>query len=196
MLSNVVGELPEALRSLVVERAEGNPLFVEELLEALIDQGVLDRTSSGWTVRDVPQGALPDSLNALLAARIDLLETVEKDALQAAAVIGRTFWEGAVRELANGEEPDFGVLEERDFVRRRPGSTLPDEREYVIKHALTRDVAYGAIPKPSGHGYMLRSQNGSSGRPQGGRARSDSRASLRRVRSIRGHRPGLAARRR
>ena len=147
MLSNVVGELPDALRSRVVERAEGNPLFVEELLEALIDQGVLDRTSSGWTVRDVPQGALPDSLNALLAARIDLLETVEKDALQAAAVIGRTFWEGAIRELANGEEPDFGVLEERDFVTRRPGSTLPDEREYVIKHALTRDVAYGAIPK-------------------------------------------------
>ena len=83
----------------------------------------------------------------MLAARIDLLPAAEKSALQAASVIGRVFWSGPVYELVEGMQPDFGLLEERDFVRRRSGSSLPGEREYVIKHALTREVAYASQPK-------------------------------------------------
>jgi tetratricopeptide (TPR) repeat protein len=82
----------------------------------------------------------------VLAARIDLLPTEEKAALQAAAVIGRTFWAGPVRDLVGGE-PDFGLLEEREFVRRRAGSSLAGEEEYAIKHALTREVAYESLLK-------------------------------------------------
>ena len=90
---------------------------------------------------------VPDSVQAVLAARIDLLPADEKAALQAAAVIGRIFWTGPVYELVGGGRPDFGLLEDRDFVRRRVGSSIAGEREYAIKHALTREVAYASLPK-------------------------------------------------
>ncbi len=142
------GEVPNPIRDLIVGRAEGNPFFVEELVGTLIDRGVLARDNGAWSFGELPPGfSVPDSVQAVLAARIDLLPPAEKAALQAAAVIGRTFWTGPVYELVAGESPDIGVLEERDFVRRRPGSSLAGEREYVIKHALTREVAYATLPK-------------------------------------------------
>src|SRR5439155_22765975 len=75
------------------------------------------------------------------------LEPAEKAALHAASVIGRTFWSGPVYELAGGAAPDLRILEERDFVRQRIGSSIEGEREYVIKHAVTREVAYASIPR-------------------------------------------------
>jgi class 3 adenylate cyclase/tetratricopeptide (TPR) repeat protein len=143
----MAAELPEALCRVVVERAEGNPFFVEELLATLIDRGLLRPDDGAWTIEELPGDfEVPDSVQAVLAARIDLLEPAEKEALQAAAVIGRVFWPGPVYELVDGV-PDLRVLEERDFVRRRSGSSLPGEREYAIKHALTREVAYESLPK-------------------------------------------------
>ncbi len=143
----LAAELPRRLRDVVVERAEGNPFFVEELVGALIDSGVLVR-EVGWHVRDLPDDfAVPDSVQAILAARIDLLPPAEKAALQAAAVLGRIFWRGPVSELLDGAEPDFALLEDRDFVRRRSGSTLAGDVEYAFKHALTREVAYAGLPK-------------------------------------------------
>ena len=62
-------------------------------------------------------------------------------------MIGRTFWSGPVRELLEGVEPDFDLLEEREFVRHRERSSIAGEREFAITHALTRDVAYGSLPK-------------------------------------------------
>jgi class 3 adenylate cyclase/tetratricopeptide (TPR) repeat protein len=141
------GGLPRDLGELVVERAEGNPFFVEELLGMLIDRGMLRRDNGGWTLDDLPPDfAVPDSVHAVLAARIDLLEPPEKAALQAAAVIGRVFWAGPIYELVQAE-PDLRVLEERDLIRRRGGSSMAGEREYAIKHALTREVAYASLPK-------------------------------------------------
>ena len=149
----LLGELlgadpPDAIRDLVVERAEGNPFFVEELIGTLIDRGVVTRHDGGWSFGELPPGfAVPDTVQAVLAARIDLLPAAEKSALQAASVIGRTFWTGPLYELLAGGSPDIDLLEERDFVRRRPASTLVGEREYTIKHALTREVAYASLPK-------------------------------------------------
>jgi class 3 adenylate cyclase len=141
-------ELPEPLREMVIERAEGNPFFVEELVASLIDQGILERANGGWVSRELqPELTIPDSVQAVLAARIDLLAPAEKAALEAAAVIGRVFWEGPVCELLEGMTPDFGILEDRDFIRRRSGSTLAGEREFSFKHALTREVAYSILPK-------------------------------------------------
>ncbi len=148
LLDKLLGvELPPSVRDIVVERAEGNPFFVEELLSTLIDRGVLVRRHGAWSCAELPPGfEVPDTVQAVLAARIDLLPPAEKAALQAAAVIGRVFWTGPVYELVGGM-PDFELLTERDFVRRRAGSSLPDEREYAIKHALTREVAYSGLPK-------------------------------------------------
>jgi class 3 adenylate cyclase len=143
----LAGGLPAELSELVVERAEGNPFFVEELLGVLIDRRLLSRQNGSWALRELPSDfTVPDSVHAVLAARIDLLDAAEKSALQAAAVIGRVFWTAPVYELVEAK-PDFRLLEERDFVRRRAGSSMAGEREYVIKHALTREVAYESLPR-------------------------------------------------
>ena len=140
--------LPGSVRDTVVSRAEGNPFFVEELLATLIDRGFLRRSNGRWMLEELPRDFnVPDSVQAVVAARIDLLDAAEKEALQAAAVIGRVFWTGPVYELVEAAAPDFGVLETRDFIHRRPGSSMAGEREYAIKHALTREVAYASLPK-------------------------------------------------
>jgi len=140
--------LPAPIRQVILRHAEGNPFFVEELARTLIDQGVLARRNGEWIATDLPDGlVVPDTVQAVLAARIDLLEPAEKAALQAAAVIGRTFWSGPVYALLEGAEPDLRLLEDRDFVRHVSGSSIIGEREFVIKHALTREVAYESLPR-------------------------------------------------
>ncbi|HJQ73387.1 MAG TPA: adenylate/guanylate cyclase domain-containing protein [Gaiellaceae bacterium] len=140
-------DCPPSLADLVVGRADGNPFFAEELISTLVDRGVIGRSDGGWSFGELPADfSVPDTVQAVLAARIDLLPPEAKAALQAAAVIGRTFWSGAVGELVGGA-PDFHLLEEREFVRRRAGASLAGEDEYAIKHALTREVAYESLLK-------------------------------------------------
>jgi len=144
--SAVAYDIPPAVRD-VLGRADGNPLFVEEILATLIERGALD-VAVGWDTTQVGADAsIPDSVRAVLAARIDLLPAEAKSMLQAAAVIGRVFWPSAIRELVGGASPDFGALERRDFIRRGSGSSLEGEREFVFKHALTREVAYGSLTR-------------------------------------------------
>jgi len=141
------GALPPGLGEVVVERAEGNPFFVEEVLGTLIDLGLLIREGDGWTLADLPPDfSVPDTVQAVVAARVDLLEAADKQGLQAASVIGRIFWASPVYELVEGE-PDLRAIEERDFIRRRSGSSIAGDREYAIKHAVTREVAYAGLPK-------------------------------------------------
>jgi class 3 adenylate cyclase len=148
LLAELLGGKPPPGLASVVARAEGNPFFVEEALASLIDQGLLERSDEGWVLHEQADGyAIPDTVQAVVAARIDLLLPAEKASLQAASVIGRVFWSGPVYELCEGHQPDLRVLEERDFVRRRHGSAVEGEREYAIKHAVTREVAYASIPK-------------------------------------------------
>ncbi len=138
---------PDALLDALAP-VEGNPFFLEEVLGSLIDQGLLDSSNGRWSMRELPVGfLLPDTVQAVVAARIDLLGPAEKEALQAASVIGRTFWSGPVYELCPDVDPDLRELERRDFVRLRLDSSIEGEREYVIKHAVTREVAYASIPK-------------------------------------------------
>ena len=119
----------ERVRTFVVDRSDGNPFFIEELLRMLADQGITHELP-GTLV-------LPDTVQALLAARIDLLPPSAKSALQAAAVIGRTFSADSVRALV-GEEPRLDVLAGRGFVWISEGSA-------TFVHALTRDVAYSSL---------------------------------------------------
>ena len=148
MLDELIpAKLPLSVRQVVIQRAEGNPFFVEELVRTLIDLDVLERQNGDWTARELAgELEIPDTVRAVVAGRIDLLEPAAKATLQAAAVIGRTFWSGPVYDLLEGLEPDLRVLEERDFIRRRPGSSLVGELEFAIKHALTREVAYESLP--------------------------------------------------
>ncbi len=149
MIGTLLGrDCPAPIRELVVERAEGNPFFVEELIATLADRGVLARDNGGWSFGELPPGiSVPDTVEAVLAARIDLLPRTEKAALQTAAVIGRVFWSAPVCKLAPGTDPEFGLLQERDFAHRRASSSLEGQREYLIKHALTRETAYASLLK-------------------------------------------------
>ena len=147
MVDRLLGRAwPPALERIVVERAEGNPFFVEELLSSLMDRAVLVGSHGAWRLDEEAAAAMPDSVRGVIAARLDLLGPTEKAALQAASVAGRTFSSAAVIDLLDGRVPDFGVLEDRQFVRRSaPGPA--GEREYAFKHALTRDVAYASMPR-------------------------------------------------
>ena len=128
-------EVPPAQLALVLERAEGNPLFLEEIARALRDGGGLQ--------------AVPDSLQALIAARIDGLERDEKRLLQSAALAGRVFWQGALERLA----PGLAVAElldcllEREFILAEEHSTISGDRAFRFKHVLIRDVAYAGMTK-------------------------------------------------
>src|SRR5207247_2180408 len=94
---------------------------------------------------------LPDTVQALLAARLDSLEPFERRLVQQAAVVGRTFWEGSLAGVAEAEGGDLdaglNALQEKDIVVPGSGSRLAGEPELAFKHVLIRDVAYGMLPK-------------------------------------------------
>ncbi len=103
-----VEDLPEDLHARIVERAGGNPFFVEEILRHLIDGGHIVRTATGWRAESgVGEVAIPDTVQGVLAARIDLLDGAEKRALQAAAVVGRVFWPAPVARFLGSRPSDL-----------------------------------------------------------------------------------------
>lgn len=142
--------LPEGLRRDILNRAEGNPFFIEEILRRLADEGSIVRSEGVWhAAAEIGDVDIPDTVQAVIAARIDLLAPDEKRALQCAAVVGRVFWTGVLGTLLAA--PPDGVaqvldrLEDRELVIACFGSTLGNEHEYLFKHGLTRDVAYESL---------------------------------------------------
>jgi predicted ATPase len=119
----------------VIRVAEGNPLFIEQLA------ATIDETDSG---------TLPTSVRALVAARLDALPRAERALLIDASVVGKVFWEGALRAVS----PDNGDvtrlledLERRDLVRREQASMIEGEQQFAFTHVLIRDVAYDLLPR-------------------------------------------------
>ena len=144
-----VAELPEELRTEIVAKADGNPFFVEEILQRLIDEGALERDGERWrATRSIGEVKIPDSVQALLAARIDALQPEERHVLQEAAVVGRIFWAAAVEGAVEGDlRSSLAGLERKGLILVRPTTTVAGQTEYLFKHALTRDVAYASLPK-------------------------------------------------
>jgi class 3 adenylate cyclase/tetratricopeptide (TPR) repeat protein len=147
-----VERLPGSVREAMLERAEGNPFFLEEIVRHLIDEGRIVRVGDRWQATDdIGEIVIPDSVQGVLAARIDLLPSDERRVLRSAAVVGRVFWKGPVTRLLNGESDRLdellGGLEDRDLVVSQVASTVAGEREFIFKHVLTRDVAYGTLSR-------------------------------------------------
>ncbi|HTG48396.1 MAG TPA: AAA family ATPase [Actinomycetota bacterium] len=141
-------ELPAELRASITERAEGNPLFLEEIVRRLIDEGVVVRDAGRWMARSgagIP--ALPDTVHAVLAARIDALPTLEKRALQEASVVGRSFWAEPLADMLDRADLTdvLARLEAKGLVRPQPVSSFAGYAEHRFAHALIRDVAYGSL---------------------------------------------------
>jgi len=136
----------------ITEAAEGNPLFVEEMLSMLIDDGSLMREDGRWIpTRDLSAVAVPPTIQALLSARIDRLAPDERAVLERAAVAGKVFWRGAAAALS-APEPPAGVdtrllaLVRKDLIRHDP-STFAGEDAFRFRHLLIRDAAYQGIAK-------------------------------------------------
>ncbi|HEU4355082.1 MAG TPA: adenylate/guanylate cyclase domain-containing protein [Actinomycetota bacterium] len=135
---------PEMERA-ILDRAEGNPLYAEEIVRLLSDRDPAN-------AHDAPLGsALPDSLQSLIAARLDTLPPDRKAILQDAAVIGKVFWLGAVAEIGDRDpsalEPILHDLARKELIRPARSSSMADEIEYSFWHLLVRDVAYAQIPR-------------------------------------------------
>ncbi len=148
-LAGATGERPMSLPQAALDRTEGNPLFVEETIRMLLESGA----GNGSAAR------VPDTLQALIAARIDHLAPGAKTLLQRGAVVGRVFWRGALEHLApdvGGHEALVDDLLHREFLLREPRSSISGETAYRFKHALIREVAYAGMAKLSRAQYHAR----------------------------------------
>ena len=145
-----IRDLPESLSKAILDRAEGNPFFLEELIRSLIDTGVIVIGEEGASVVGDPKSVeIPDTLQAVLAARIDRLQAAHKQTLQNASVIGRAFEEILLRQLAAGKESNdttgaaLKELLRREFILHDDAEN--SSGEYAFKHAITHSVTYNSL---------------------------------------------------
>jgi class 3 adenylate cyclase/tetratricopeptide (TPR) repeat protein len=149
LVSELVGDaLPRSTRGRLVELAAGNPLFVEQVLHMLIDDGRLRHTEEGWVAAgDLESLEVPPSIEATLASRVDHLDQAERECAERAAVVGMEFFRSAVEQMAGSDASEALAGLARKLVIepvRRRGAAGDMMR---FRHILLRDAVYGAIPK-------------------------------------------------
>ena len=151
LLEALIGQsaLPAGVQSMLLERAGGNPLYAEEFVRLLSDRGLLTPHGNLAQVSDLP---VPESVQAVIAARLDTLAPEHKTLLQAAAVFGKVFWSGALVAMEGVSEEEevrrgLAQLERKELIRAARLSAVEDEAEYSFWHVLIRDVAYAQIPR-------------------------------------------------
>jgi len=150
LLSQAV--LPAEVQTTLLERAGGNPLYAEEFVRMLSDRGFLER--HGRTLRLTADRAsipLPESVQSLIAARLDTLPAARKALLHDASVVGKVFWSGALASMGRVDDrtvrDGLHELARKELVRTTRVSSMKEQAEYSFWHALVRDVAYGQIPR-------------------------------------------------
>jgi DNA-binding NtrC family response regulator/predicted ATPase len=153
LLAGLVAERGE-LTQLILDKTQGNPFFIEELVQALLEQGVLVRDTGSAAMcrlaadsRPVNEVELPPTLQGVLAARIDRLPSDERALLQIVAVLGNEFPLGLARMVVNRPDEEvqrlLGRLRSSEFIYEQPAAP---ETAYIFKHPLTQDVAYASLP--------------------------------------------------
>jgi class 3 adenylate cyclase/predicted ATPase len=148
MLGALLGEGDELspLKRLIAERTRGNPFFIEEIVQGLFEDGALVRNGTVRITRSLSQLRLPPTVQGMLAARVDRLPRPQKDLLQNLAVIGREARLRLVREVISADEvllsQNLADLCAAEFIYEQP---VASDTEFVFKHALTREVAYGSL---------------------------------------------------
>ena len=148
MLSALLGDRIELspFKRLVIERTEGNPFFIEEMVQALFEEGALSRNGAVKVTRSLSQLRLPTTVQGMLAARIDRLSAEQKDLLQTLAVIGRESPLGLVRQVSSQVDTELermlAELQASEFIYEQPALA---GAQYIFKHALTQEVAYGSV---------------------------------------------------
>jgi serine/threonine protein kinase/tetratricopeptide (TPR) repeat protein len=160
-----VDQVPTELRDLIIDRAEGNPFYMEELVKALIDDGVIVKGEDSWHIEKEKFAAVrvPPTLVGVLQSRMDSFPPGQRTLLQRASVIGRVFWESGVVHLSAAEGVTAGAvggmledLREREMVFKREESAFEGTAEYGFRHAILRDVVYETIvPSQRRHYHRL-----------------------------------------
>jgi tetratricopeptide (TPR) repeat protein len=135
----------------LVELADGNPLYAYEYVRMLIEQGSLRQSGRGWSLDKRHDLPMPDSVHAVIANRVDLLDAKDRTVLLAASVVGMQFWPGAVAyalgQPVESVERALRRLEQRDFVHEQSGSIMAGQPEFRFRHVLVRDVCYQRLPR-------------------------------------------------
>ena len=148
MLASLLGDAEELapLKRLIIGRTEGNPFFMEEIVQALLDDGSLVRNGGTHLTRSLDALKIPPTVLAILASRIDRLPAEEKELLQTLAVMGRQFSLPIVQDVIASSEGELDSmlshLQLAEFIYEQPA---PGTVEYTFKHALTQDVAYNSV---------------------------------------------------
>ena len=150
MLQSLLGSqgLPDELRYFIKQKVEGNPFYLEEVINSLIETGVLKSENGMWKLNQALNlDDVPPTIQGVLTARLDRLENKAKRILQEASVIGRAFFYEVLKrvtELTTSLDDNLFGLESRDFIRTR---SLEPDLEYIFKHALTQEVVYNGLLK-------------------------------------------------
>ncbi|HKN59652.1 MAG TPA: adenylate/guanylate cyclase domain-containing protein [Candidatus Acidoferrales bacterium] len=146
MLGSILGEGKDLLplKRLIIERTDGNPYFMEEIVQALFEGGVLVRNGTVKLAKSMSEVKVPATIQAVLTSRIDRLSPAAKDLLQTVAVIGKEFSLRLAAEVASIPELErmLADLQTAEFIYEQPAA---GDVEYTFKHALTQQVAYEAI---------------------------------------------------
>ncbi len=148
LIAELLGQdpIPDGLEALIQSRAEGNPLYVEEVIRHLKENGLLVQETDGWILtRKVETIGIPETLQGVLLARIDRLEAGVRETLQLASVIGRSFLYRILEAISLAEaelDSHLTELQRSELVREK--ARLP-ELEYIFKHALTQEAAYSSL---------------------------------------------------
>jgi predicted ATPase len=148
MLHALLGEDTslQSLKNLIIEKAQGNPFFIEEIVQTLLEQGVLVHNGSTMLTRPLSEIRVPPTVQGILAARVDALPAPEKSLLQTLAVIGKDFSLNLVSQISaiadDRLEPMLKGLQTGEFIYEQSAS---GETEYTFKHVLTQEVAYNSV---------------------------------------------------
>lgn len=150
LLGSDIGAVSDQLQP-VLEASGGNPLFLEETIAMLVEDGVLKLENGRWSAtKDIAGISIPPTIQGLLAARLEQLSGAERGAIEVAAVTGKVFSAQSVAQLlsdAGGAKQLLPSLERRGLIRRDMSSDFAGEEMYRFRHILIRDAAYNGISK-------------------------------------------------
>jgi class 3 adenylate cyclase/tetratricopeptide (TPR) repeat protein len=141
-----IESLGDAVKEMILDKAHGNPFFVEEVVRSLIDSGVVYRDGGAWVAsEDISSVTVPDTVQSVVLSRVDRLDAELRHVLQSASVIGRVFRRSVLERVATqSTDIEQALWELEDHALIYQGRTVP-EPEYVFRHALTHDAVYQTV---------------------------------------------------
>ena len=153
VLQKVVN-IPNTLRELIIEHAEGNPYYIEEMIRMLVEDGIIIKEEPVWRIQPsrLSDLRIPSTLTGVIQARLDGLPKQERTILQQASIVGRVFWDAAVMHINQGQPLDeisiahiLESLQSREMVFERQPSAFAEAAEYLFKHVIFREVTYETV---------------------------------------------------